>query len=113
MKIVDFVSKEELEQMQEKADLIITHGGVGSILQAITKNKKVIAIPRLNKYQEHVNDHQKEIVELFNQKGYIIGIYEVDELEQAIEQIEEFEPKKYKQDNSKMLKIIEEFINKN
>ena len=71
MKILDFVSKEELEELQRKADLIITHGGVGSILLSITKDKKVIAIPRLHEYGEHVNDHQKEIVELFHKKGYI------------------------------------------
>ena len=63
MKIFDFISKEELEELQEKADLIITHGGVGSILLSITKDKKVIAVPRLHQYEEHVNNHQKEIVE--------------------------------------------------
>lgn len=112
MKILDFTAKEELEELIEKADLVVTHGGVGSILQAITKNKKVIAIPRRHQYEEHVNDHQKEIVELFSNKGYIIGLQEVEELEQAIKQIEEFKPQEYKQDNHKMLKIIEDFIEK-
>lgn len=112
MKILDFVSKEELEELQNKADLIITHGGVASILQSITKEKKVIAIPRLHQYQEHVNNHQTEIVELFNQKGYIIGIQRVEELEKAIGQVEKFEPRKYTQNHDKMLKIIEDFIDK-
>lgn len=112
MKILDFITKEELEELLEKADIVITHGGVGSILLAITKNKKAIAVPRLNKYQEHVNDHQKEIVELFHKKGYIIGLQEVEELEQAIQQIEEFKPQKYEPDNHKMLKTIEDFIEK-
>lgn len=110
IKILDFISKEEIDNLQEKADVIITHGGVGSILQSITKDKKVIAVPRLHQYQEHVNDHQKEIVELFNQKGYILGIQDIGELEQAYQQIKEFKPKKYQPNNSKMLKIIEEFI---
>ncbi len=112
MKILDFVSNEEIEKLISEADMIITHGGVGSILQSIKKEKKVIAIPRLHKYQEHVNDHQREIVELFHQKEYIIGIQGVEQLEQAIEEIKEFKPKKYQQDNSKMLKIIENFIEK-
>ncbi len=112
MKILDFVSKEELEELQNKADLIITHGGVASILQSITKEKKVIAIPRLHQYQEHVNNHQTEIVELFNQKGYIVGIQRVEELEKAIGQVEKFEPRKYTQNHDKMLKIIEDFIDK-
>ncbi len=112
MKLIDFVSKEELEKLLENADLIITHGGVGSIIMSIKKGKKVIAIPRLHKYSEHVNDHQKEIVELFNKKGYIIGINEVEELKSAFLKIEEFNPISYKENNEKMLKIIEEFIKK-
>lgn len=112
MKLIDFVSKEELEKLLENADLIITHGGVGSIIMSIKKGKKVIAIPRLHKYSEHVNDHQKEIVELFNKKGYIIGINEVEELKSAFSKIEEFNPIPYKENNEKMLKIIEEFIEK-
>ena len=71
---LELVSKEELEELQNKANIIITHGGVGSIMQCITKGKKVIAVSRLKKYKEHVNDHQKEIVEAFNEKGYIIGM---------------------------------------
>lgn len=112
IKMIDFISKEELEELQNQAELIITHGGVGSILLSITKDKKVIAVPRLHKYQEHVNDHQKEIVELFNKKGYIIGIQEVEDLEQALQRSKEFQPQKYRQDNSKMLQLIEDFIEK-
>lgn len=112
MKIFDFISKEELEELQKKANLIITHGGVGSILLSITKNKKVIAVPRLHQYEEHVNSHQIEIVEVFNQKGYIIGVQGIEKLEQAIKQVEKFEPKEYKQNHDKMLKIIEDFIDK-
>lgn len=112
IKMIDFIPVGEIEKLENKAELIITHGGVGSILQSITKGKKVIAVPRLHQYQEHVNDHQKEIVELFDKKGYIIGIQEVEELEQAIQRSKKFEPKKYRQDNSKMLQIIEDFIEK-
>lgn len=112
MKIFDLISRNELEKFQNEADLIITHGGVGSIVSSIKKGKKVIAVPRLHKYEEHVNDHQKEIVELFNKKGYIIGIEDVKELGQAIKRVKEFEPKKYISDNSKLLNIVDEFISK-
>lgn len=112
MKIFDLISRNELEKFQNEADLIITHGGVGSIVSSIKKGKKVIAVPRLHKYEEHVNDHQKEIVELFNKKGYIIGIEDVKELGEAINKVEKFEPKEYISDNSKLLNIVDEFISK-
>lgn len=110
MQIFDLISTKDLEKYQDEANLIITHGGVGSIITSIERGKKVIAVPRLHKYGEHVNDHQKEIVQLFGKKGCIIGINEVGELKEAIEESKNFVPKKYEHDNTKMLKIIEEFI---
>ncbi len=112
MKIIDFTSREELEKLEQKANFIITHGGVGSIITSLEKGKKVIAVPRLHEYGEHVNDHQKEIIEKFNKSGYIIGIKSVEELENAIKKIEEFKPNPYTENNNKILKIIEDFIDK-
>lgn len=113
MKIFGLIPQEELEKYQEKADLIITHGGVGSIISSIKKGKKVIAVPRLHKYHEHVNDHQLQIVENFSSKGYIIGIKEIEKLEEAILKAKNFKPVKYEtlpKDENKIIKIIEEFI---
>ena len=110
MKVIDFISREELDTFEKDANFIITHGGVGSIITSLEKGKKVIAVPRLHEYGEHVNNHQKEIVEKFNRGGNIIGIQSIEELEEAIKRVKEFEPKPYVENNHKMLKIIENFI---
>ena len=112
MNIFDLKPKEVVENLANEADFIITHGGVGSILMGIKKNKKVIAVPRLSEFNEHVNDHQRQIVEVFNDKGYIIGVQNMEDLSEAIKQIDEFEPIPYSGDNSKMLNIIKSFIDK-
>ena len=112
MEIFDLITKEKLEELQEEANLIITHGGVGSIISSIEKGKKVIAVPRLHEYGEHVNNHQKEIVKDFNDKGYIIGIENIEQLKDALIKSKDFKPIKYKHNNEKMLKIIQEFIDK-
>lgn len=112
MKIFDLISKEQLEELQLQADLIITHGGVGSIITSIRKGKKVIAVPRIHQYGEHVNNHQIEIIENFNEKQYIIGIKKVEDLKQAIIKSKDFKPKKYEINNGLMLKTIEEYIDK-
>ena len=110
MEIFDMISKEELDKYMSKANLIITHGGVGSIIMALEKGKKVIAVPRLHEYGEHVNNHQKQIIKVFSEKKYLIGIQNVDELPKALKEIEKFKPEKYKSDNKKILNIIENFI---
>ncbi len=41
-----------------KADLIISHAGMGTILTALTEGKKICIMPRLAKHGEHRNNHQ-------------------------------------------------------
>lgn len=110
MEVFDMISKEVLDDLTNEASIIITHGGVGSIIMALKKNKKVIAVPRLHKYNEHVNDHQKQIINIFNEKHFLIGIQNVEDLSQALNQITDFEPEKYQGNNENILKIIEKFI---
>jgi len=104
---------DEIEKLIDNANLVITHGGVGSIINSIKKGKKVIAVPRLKKYNEHINDHQLDIVKSFNELGYIIGLNDVNELEVALNNVQKFEPKKYIKKTGKILNIIEDFIEKN
>lgn len=113
MKIIDFASSEEIEKLEQKANCIITHGGVGSIIGSIEKGKKVIAVPRLKQYGEHVNDHQLDIIESFDKLGYIIGITDVSQLEEALQRVKWFEPKKYIQNTGNIIKIVENFIDNN
>ena len=104
---------DEIKKLVSKADLIITHGGVGSIIDSIEKGKKVIAVPRLKKFKEHVNDHQIDIIKSFDEMGYIIGIEDVTQLSEALERAKKFEPKEYIQNTGNIIKIVEEFIDNN
>ncbi len=110
MKIFDYVDKKKLEEYIEKSSFVITHAGVGTIFDCLKKNKKIIAIPRLSKYQEHNNDHQLQIVEEFSKDNFIIPVYEMDELEDAIAKIKDFKPNKYQSNNKNMVKLIGDYI---
>ena len=110
MEILDYVPMEEFQKYIKKADIIITHGGVGSILDALKYNKKVIAIPRLSKYSEHENNHQIQIVEKFDDLGYIMDCGNLKRLGNKIMEIDKFTPKKYSSNNEKFIKKLEEYI---
>ena len=72
MEILGIVPEKKLKKLMDEADLIITHGGVGSIVTALKMHKKVIAVPRLSGFNEHVNDHQIVIVDTFDKQGLLI-----------------------------------------
>lgn len=110
MKIFDLLPMTEFNRFIGKADLIITHGGVGSIMNSLKKGKKVIAVPRLKKYGEHTNDHQLQIVKEFSKQGYVIPCLKMSQLGDCIEKSKTFQPKRYKSSNKKMLELIEEVI---
>ena len=112
MQILDLIPKDEFDKLIKDCDYLITHGGVGAILTGLRYKKKVIAVPRLKEYKEHVNNHQLQIVNNFNLEGYIIGINSVSELEKAIQKLDNFKPKPYKSNKDKALSIIKELIDK-
>ena len=110
MKIFDLISPEELNELIKKCDILITHGGVGSITTGLKNNKKVIGAARLKKYGEHTNDHQIQILENFSQAGYILYLEDFNTLSTQLKVIKSFKPKKYKSNTKNMIKTIENFI---
>ena len=113
MKIFDLLDKDDFDKYIKECDLLITHGGVGSILTGLKNNKKVIAAPRLAKYNEHMNDHQLQIVSRFSEMGYILPYNEGDKLALVIQKSKKFKPKKYVSNTDKMIKLIKDFIDNN
>lgn len=110
MELHNFISQEDFDKYVKEANLIITHGGVSSIVAPVKLGKTVIAVPRLAKYAEHVNDHQKQIIETFSKQGLIIGINEVEELDNALLEAKEFVPNKLESNTDKIVELIENFI---
>lgn len=106
MKIFDLIPMEEFEKLISECDLLITHGGVGSIVSGLKNNKKVIAAARLKKYGEHTNDHQLQIIENFSKEKYILALTDFDKLDKIIEKSKTFKPKKYKSNSSNFISLI-------
>ena len=110
MEIFDLIPTDEFNEIIEKCDLIITHGGVGNILSAIKKNKPVIAAARLKKFKEHTNDHQKQIIGEFTKQGYILELRDFGKVGKMIEKAKTFKAKKFKSNTKNMIKLIEDYI---
>lgn len=105
-----FLDRSEFLNKINDCNLIVTHGGTGSIVTSVKLNKKVIAVPRLLEYGEHVDNHQKEIVNQFVKLNMIHGISEVSELKSAINLVQELKFKSYVSNTDNIINIIESFL---
>jgi UDP-N-acetylglucosamine transferase subunit ALG13 len=83
----EFVSSEEFIAHVKEADIVICHGASGSIMKALHEEKKVIAVTRLKKYGEHLNDHQIQNNEAFGLNKYVLPVFEMDKLGDAFQAI--------------------------
>lgn len=110
MEIMDLIPFAEFDALVSQCDLLITHGGVGSIITGLNKGKTVIAVPRLAKYGEHVNDHQLQIIENFHKEGHIIGLTQVCQLEEALLTAKTFTPKGYCSNTENMISLVKKCI---
>ena len=106
----DFLNRNEFSEIQSKADVVITHGGTGAIIGAVKKGKKVLAVPRLAKYGEHVDDHQIQLLQQFDGMEIIEACYELDDFEKALKKLRETEYRKYQTNTKKIIDSIEDYL---
>lgn len=106
----EMLSFEEFDTKMAAAEIVVSHGGTGSLVGALKRGKKVIAVPRRKKYGEHVDDHQIEIVDVFEKAGLLIRVDEMQDLEGALKRIESFTAGVFVSRKAQMLQLLEAFI---
>lgn len=68
----EFVAVDKLQEAMRDADLVVTHAGVGSCLQALDAGHVPVVLPRRVELGEHIDDHQEMIAELLADKGLAV-----------------------------------------
>ncbi|MDG6887592.1 hypothetical protein Cp4433_02209 [Clostridium perfringens] len=111
-KYKSFLNRDEFSNIMNRCDKVITHGGTGAIIGAVKKNKKVIAIPRNMKFNEHVDNHQYEIVNEFANMNFILGVNKIEDLNEAIQSLDKINFKEYKSNTEVIVNNIDNFISK-
>ena len=110
LKLQPFLDHDTLDRLYRDARIIITHAGTGSIMKGVKMGKKMISVPRLYKYGEHIDDHQIEIHNEFVKMGYIYPWNENDSLEEILKEINNFVPNKYVSNKQEIISYLKTFI---
>lgn len=105
-----YLSNEEFDKYMKEARVIITHAGVGTIIEGLKLDKMMIVAARLKKYKEHVNDHQLQILDTFEKEGYILRLDDFSKLSELLK--ENFKPKKFNSNKNNFNTYLEEEIYK-
>lgn len=115
MSYFTFVEDEKrIVDLYKKARVVISHAGAGSILRALSHQKPLIVVPRLKKFNEHIDDHQLELAEVLKKEGKAVVVYDVKDVEKALKEIKKLKHKKNIKNNRLIIflkKYIEEMKN--
>lgn len=109
-KFKDFLDRDEFESAISKCSILVTHGGTGAIVNGLKREKKVIAVPRLKKYKEHVDDHQLQIIHEFDGMNLISAVYDLKDLKDCINTIKDKVFNKYESNTRNIINSIDKFI---
>jgi len=93
------------------ADSIISHAGMGTITMALDHRKPLLVMPRMKKYGEVVNDHQLAIAKKFEQLGYLLVAYGIEDVPVKIKQLKSFVPRKRRPNADVVTARISTFLN--
>mgnify|MGYP003293862603 CR=1 FL=1 len=105
-----FLDRDEYTLKIDQSDIVITHGGTGAIISAVKKGKKVIAVPRLAEFGEHIDNHQLQIIKQFQELDLICECYDIKKLDEALRKAQTLVYKEYRSNTQMIIKSIMSFI---
>ena len=112
--VFNMLKPEEMKKYIINSSIVITHAGVGTIMECIEHNKDIIVLPRKEENGEHVNNHQEEIAFEMEKNGLL---YKVDTYKKMKEIVIELiknsnnkKEKKYISNNEKFNDMLIDYL---
>ena len=68
---VEFMPFEDVVDTMARADSVVCHAGIGTIMTALQAGHTPVVIPRQAHHGEHVDDHQLDIATRFAERGLV------------------------------------------
>lgn len=75
-----FKQREEIAALIAEARVVVTHAGIGSVIDVLKAERPLIVVPRLKRHNEHNTDHQLDLAEAVERRGWGRMVLDVAEL---------------------------------
>lgn len=108
----EFLSFGEMMTYMSQAEMVITHGGTGSIMLVLYHHKIPLVVPRQHKYHEHIDNHQVIFCQTMEKKGKILAAYEIEQLNYLITHYSELTTPLLQLEQENMTKKADAFAKK-
>ncbi|HNR96136.1 MAG TPA: PssE/Cps14G family polysaccharide biosynthesis glycosyltransferase [Anaerolineae bacterium] len=73
---------ESLDEYYHQADVIVAHGGLGTIMEVLELHKALVCVVNPTTYDRH----QEHLLEVLAQQGYLLWCKDMEQLPQAVAQ---------------------------
>jgi UDP-N-acetylglucosamine transferase subunit ALG13 len=90
--VVETLTYDEIQAAVREADIVVCHGGTGSIITALRQGCRVIVMPRLFEKGEHYDNHQSAITNAFVARGLVEVAHSTEELSGALKRARAHKP---------------------
>lgn len=112
MKYERYLDKRMFEESIANCDILISHSGVGSVMKGLICKKRVIAVPRYGRFNEHVDDHQLMIARVLAAQNYLFNVEDIAELGDAIARARTHVFEEYHTGANQLMDTLTEFIDR-
>ncbi|NOX63546.1 MAG: hypothetical protein GXP42_16605 [Chloroflexi bacterium] len=101
-----FRLRPSIDDLLDEASLIISHGGFGTLVEALSRGKRVVGVANPDRYDRH----QEQILRRFAADGYLVACFELNQLADAIAQARKAEFRPYSPPDTHLHLEIREFL---
>lgn len=92
----------------DQADIVVSHGGLGTLIEVIQRKKKLIGLSNPDRFDHH----QEDLLKLLSDRKQIVWCKSLDMLKDCITNIDKFELVSYEADDCHIADSIKEYLNK-
>ena len=83
---VPFMSFDECLAHIREAQVVVTHAGVGTVLNVLSQGKRPIVVPRLRVFGEALDDHQLHFARRLGAAGLVVHVEDLGRLRKVVDE---------------------------
>lgn len=101
-----FLPMSQFEALLRDSSLIISHGGAGTLINILRAGRVPVVMPRRQRYAEHVDDHQIELIQALAEQGRVVPVFESADLKVGVKEARRRNKQPRAQSNLQLVELV-------